>query len=90
MRRAQSKLFSPWHCCDRTRESGLLEQVDLAVLDVAVIQTAHAAQQIAEFDERDESPGWSWDAGRLWWSETTSRRSGASSHLSASNRPLSQ
>ena len=36
-------------------ESSLLEQVDLTVFDVAVVQSTHTAEQIADFDQRDQS-----------------------------------
>src|SRR5208282_1975494 len=36
-------------------EAPLLQQIDLAVFDVAVIQAAHAAEQVTNFHQRDQS-----------------------------------
>ena len=36
-------------------EASLFQQVDLAIFDVAVVQPTHAAEQIAEFHQRDQS-----------------------------------
>ena len=55
MRRAQSKSFKVFALLGEDGEARLFQQVDLAIFDVAVIQSAHAAEQIAEFDERDQS-----------------------------------
>ena len=90
MRRAQSRVFHSLTLLRQDSEAGLFQQVDLAVFDVAVVQAAHAAEQVAEFARARPIPRGRGTSSGAWCSATTSRRSGESSHLSASRRPLSQ
>jgi hypothetical protein len=86
--RAQSKSFSDGHCCT-TGESRFLQQIDLPLLDVTVVQAAHAAKQVAEFDQRDQRGVVQGLPGCVVESDNFNR-SGDSSQRSASNLPLSQ